>query len=928
MEGPSGASSSGTGYKKSRGANWTEEETEQLLEAWADRDVQLLLENGPRTRQAFERVSFSLAVHHMEKTPNQCREKIKKLKTRYRKLNNHGKVSKNMPERLIHKLHQVMKGIPSVSSATSKAHGANATCNHEEMDGAETEGPTPNNVVDLIDDDSSASSNSESFSGFDAEDVVPPKRVPKHKDKRRKPSRKRKESRSERRSAVYILIDKVISAQSAANERLSALEERRLLLDKELEEKRIEAEAARQEAQRQHELRLLSTMAQQMACILKDKLGKCHGRIARKSFVRFGKQDRTPQHGQVFTRVKSRMELNSCFNQDQNSAAFVRDWRSKKISAANKLINEDTAPIVRRKTVITIGCASELKGSSYPPEDHTVSASEVGETACGRISITVKSLPKTGIRKIPQGPIFNCDLHDEDEWKDTVPFKSSSVSDPSWIYVPTKPVRPFLTNQLTAWQDEQPSHDIGSTLASNSFKTSNKSWPTNDVDAGQEFLGNRKNSDAVISKLDSPKICAKPTFNVIMSGESKILHLAEQDAWSIEKDACRIEKSPITSISRSPIGYREWLKSLDRLEGESFPNQIHSTVEKKMKCQERKSSTDPVKMASNMTAINQQVENHSAPRSILKNGQHELDYDIRQEKLDVVPNQQYQNKAVQAKIVGEDKSINIHNKKPLNWIEESSTSNLVGWTATFNNITDSKFNKMVPTKETHHAVPSKNEAFTANHQPTTTRVDRANTMEVINRNQINTVRSRSSSGCWKQNISTQDGTNEQALSSGMDLSKATELVRHFFNAEDVDNRQSHSLVVDKSKLSATKSILSPEYEQTAQSIPHLPQGSAQDQRRGRTPIKSKIPLRIPRPASSAAFSSSSSSTSMTPAVAERGSNSNLRMNASKNKAMPSRIKPPSVGRARSVDSSRLTSPLSNYVLYSNVTMAREEMMSQ
>ena len=41
------------------------------------------------------------------------------------------------------------------------------------------------------------------------------------------------------------------------------------MLDKELEEKRIEAEAHRQEAQRQHEIRLLSMMSQQMACVLK-----------------------------------------------------------------------------------------------------------------------------------------------------------------------------------------------------------------------------------------------------------------------------------------------------------------------------------------------------------------------------------------------------------------------------------------------------------------------------------------------------------------------------------------------------------------------------------------------------------------------------------------------------------------------------------
>ena len=65
------------------------------------------------------------------------------------------------------------------------------------------------------------------------------------------------------------MIDKIIAAQATSNERFAALEERRLQLDKELEEKRLEADARRQEAQRQHELRLLSTMAQQMANVLK-----------------------------------------------------------------------------------------------------------------------------------------------------------------------------------------------------------------------------------------------------------------------------------------------------------------------------------------------------------------------------------------------------------------------------------------------------------------------------------------------------------------------------------------------------------------------------------------------------------------------------------------------------------------------------------
>lgn len=651
------------------------------------------------------------------------------------------------------------------------------------------------------------------------------------------------------------------------------------------------------------------------------------------------------------------MELNSCFSQDQDPAAFVRDWRTRKILPANKSINQDMAPIVRRKTVITIGCASQLQGSAYQPEDHTVSASEVGETACGRISITVKTLPKTAIRKIPQGPIFNCDLHEEEEWmpKNTVPFKSSSVSDPSWIYIPVKPDQPCLPkiSQLTAWQDEQPSHDIGVTSVSHLFKASSKkSSPAIDIDVDQQF-GNRKViPGAIISEMDSPKVCVKPTFNVIMSGESKMLHLAEQDAWSIEKDACKIEKSPISSISRSPIGYREWLKSLDRLEGESFPNQIHSTVDKKMKYQDEKQFIDPVKTASNSSAIIQQIENLSAPRSILKNGQQDCDYEIRQETVDVTQNQQYQNKVEMAKSVHEDKPINSHvqNKQKLDWTNQRSTTSLVGWTATFNNITDSKFNKMVPTKETHlnQAFP-KIEAFTANREHVATRgtkmmslisshliplsVDRGNSMDVININQMNAARSYSSSGCWKLNSSAQDGTSEPALSSGMDLGKATELVRQFFHAEDVDIQQSSSLVVDKRKLSSTNSNLSSENQQT-RSIPHLstatvPQpGLVQDHHRGRSPIKSKIPLRIPRPVSISAFSNSSGSTLTAPAMVEKGSNIASKSSASKAKGIPSKLRVPSAGRTRSVDSSRLSSPLSNYVLYSNVTMVRGEMMFQ
>jgi hypothetical protein len=76
----------------------------------------------------------------------------------------------------------------------------------------------------------------------------------------------------------------------------------------------------------------------------------------------------------------------------------------------------------------------------------------------------------------------------------------------------------------------------------------------------------------------------------------------------------------------------------------------------------------------------------------------------------------------------------------------------------------------------------------------------------------------------------------------------------------------------------------------------------------------------------------------TPSVAyvEKGSYIPTPKNCAFNKAksatnMPSRIKPPSTGsavRTRSVENLRQTSPLSSYVLYSNIMMARDEETSQ
>lgn len=193
-------------------------------------------------------MSFNLAQHQMDKTPSQCREKIKKLKTIYRNLNNgHGKVSRKIRGRLVHKLHEVMGGVSvGLPSASDKDPDMAVAAGQEEMDGGEVDrqrgsvlgdefatnfqstlGPDGDFLAD-DGDSSTISSDPESVSSseIDHAEMTTQAAVSKNKTRSKKPSRREKGSRSRRRSMVYILIDKVIAAQAAANERFAALEER------------------------------------------------------------------------------------------------------------------------------------------------------------------------------------------------------------------------------------------------------------------------------------------------------------------------------------------------------------------------------------------------------------------------------------------------------------------------------------------------------------------------------------------------------------------------------------------------------------------------------------------------------------------------------------------------------------------------------
>ena len=66
-----------------------------LITIWADEEIQSLLESSRRNASIYERISREMEEAGYSRNPNQCKEKIRKLKTKYKKLKDGHDVSGN-----------------------------------------------------------------------------------------------------------------------------------------------------------------------------------------------------------------------------------------------------------------------------------------------------------------------------------------------------------------------------------------------------------------------------------------------------------------------------------------------------------------------------------------------------------------------------------------------------------------------------------------------------------------------------------------------------------------------------------------------------------------------------------------------------------------------------------------------------------------
>ena len=66
-------------------ATWSDPETFKLIEIWGEDAIQAQLE-GCRKNEVYEKISRELSDAGYQRTAEQCREKVKKLKSEYRKV--------------------------------------------------------------------------------------------------------------------------------------------------------------------------------------------------------------------------------------------------------------------------------------------------------------------------------------------------------------------------------------------------------------------------------------------------------------------------------------------------------------------------------------------------------------------------------------------------------------------------------------------------------------------------------------------------------------------------------------------------------------------------------------------------------------------------------------------------------------------------
>lgn len=89
---------------------WKDSEVPGLIDIWVDNIIQSQLEGCKRNKQIYKGISKELLVYGVQRSAEQCREKMKKLKSEYRK------VKDGHRETVLEPLDRILVDTPSTKS--------------------------------------------------------------------------------------------------------------------------------------------------------------------------------------------------------------------------------------------------------------------------------------------------------------------------------------------------------------------------------------------------------------------------------------------------------------------------------------------------------------------------------------------------------------------------------------------------------------------------------------------------------------------------------------------------------------------------------------------------------------------------------------------------------------------------------------------
>ena len=240
----------------------------QLISCWSEEGIQEQLEGCKRNKHIYERLSKLLAEHNIEKTGEQCRTKVKKLRQEYKKIKDSKKQTGGgrIEWKYFEKLDEILAARPATHPPVLLETLKPATV-ESDSDATDAEGQDDNNIslVDLhsqvnatTDDGDSehlSGSSTDSVSGTppsdhsgsstrDAtEDIV-------KKDKAGIKGKKRKRSKGEMLEDVMTKAMKVMTDGLRDSDRMFT----------ELEEKRLKFEEQQRREEREFQLRMIQMM--------------------------------------------------------------------------------------------------------------------------------------------------------------------------------------------------------------------------------------------------------------------------------------------------------------------------------------------------------------------------------------------------------------------------------------------------------------------------------------------------------------------------------------------------------------------------------------------------------------------------------------------------------------------------------------------